>query len=189
MIYKILSAYTAKLEDFIESLFVQPEGIVKIGDISSEQKEEEMNKLRVTLLSVERETTQGIAGGQPRNGSGAFSNTLPPLWMNLNVIFAAVYETKRYGEALSVLSAVLLFLQANPFFTLNGRQRYTIEVVTVSDQDLNNIWTGMGGHYYPSVVCKIRGLVFNAGEIRGSSGCAGKPETGVGKKNDGNGRI
>lgn len=181
MIHRVLSAYAAKLEDFLGSMFLQPEGIVRIGDINSERKEGEMNKLILALLSVERETTQGISGKAVRKAEGGFHNVLPSIQVNLNVIFAAVYETKRYGEALSVLSAVLLFLQANPFFTANGEQRYTIEVVTVSGQELNNIWTEMGGHYYPSVVCKIRGLVFNAGEVKGTSGRTGRSEAESGK--------
>ncbi|WP_370457784.1 Pvc16 family protein [Dysgonomonas sp. 216] len=42
---------------------------------------------------------------------------------------------------------------------------YVVEMITPSSQELNNIWTTLGGQYHPSIVCKIRRLSFDAGEI------------------------
>ena len=84
-------------------------------------------------------------------------------------MLAAVYDEKRYSESLSVLSETLTFMQSRPSFDLNG-QMYTIEIVTLSAQDINNIWTTLGGQYYPSVMCKLRRLTIDAKETSGSSG-------------------
>lgn len=183
MINNILTYYTGRLENFLENIFHQPEGIVKLSYINETDKEDILNKLVVTLISVERETAAGIGGGGMRNASGAFNKGFPPVYVNLNVMFAAVYDPKRYADSLSVLSAVLLFIQANPLFNVGGKQKYTVEVMSLSAEELNNIWSCVGGHYYPSVVCKIKGVVFDAGEIRGTSGQAGKPSAETGKKN------
>lgn len=182
MISVVLTGYAEKLEDFLGGMFHQPEGIVKVGDVGDEHKEECTNKLVITLLSLERETSQGIAVANVRNGSGGFNTFLPPVNMNMDVMFAAVYEGKRYPDALEILSATILFLQANPVLMLAGK-RYTIEIVNISSQELNNIWTCMGGHYYPSVVCKIRKVLFDAKEVKGTSGQTGKPSIDTEKKN------
>jgi hypothetical protein len=52
---------------------------------------------------------------------------------------------------------------------------YTIEIVTLSTQDMNNVWTLMGGQYYPSVVCKIRGLTIDSENIAASGTTASRP--------------
>lgn len=181
MINEILTFYTGKLENFLENMFHQPEGIVKLSGFMEGDKEEMLNRMVVSVVSVERETATGISSGGRRNATGGFSRGFPPVNMNVNVVFAAVYDQKRYSDSLSVLSAVILFIQANPFFIVD-RQRYTVEILTLASEELNNIWSCLGGCYYPSVVCKIRGLVFDAGEIRGTSGKTGRTDTGAEKK-------
>ncbi len=179
MINQVLTYYTHRLEGFLSAIYHQPEGMVKLAHVDAE---ETANKLVVCLLGVERETAQGISPGNVRDHSGDYRLHFPPLNMNLNVVFAAVYDAKRYADALSVLSSTLLFLQANPVFVLPGNQKYTIEVVTLSSQELSNVWTYLGGHYYPSVVCKVRKLTFDAGQVRGTAGQAGVHEVGTKKK-------
>lgn len=182
MINRVLTYYTDKLENYLENIFHQPEGIVKLSYINEADKGDVLNRLVVSLVSIERETAVGIGSGTVRNVSGGFSKGFPSLKVNLNVMFAAVYDMKRYSDALSVLSATLLFIQANPFFKMEGKQKYTVEIVSLSAEELNNVWSCMGGHYHPSVVCRIKGVVFDAGEVRGSFGEAGRTQTETGKK-------
>lgn len=182
MICRVLSCYAEKLENFLENVFHQPEGVVKLSYINEADKGEVLNRLVMSVVSIERETAGGIGGGEVRNGSGGFLKGFPAVNVNLNVVFAAVYDPKRYADSLSVISSVLLFIQANPFFYTADRQKYRVEMVSLSLEELNYIWSCMGGHYYPSVVCRIRGLVFDAGEIRGTSGQASRPESETRKK-------
>ena len=44
----------------------------------------------------------------------------------------------------------------------------------MSTMDLHNIWTTMGGQYYPSVICKLRGLAIDSSEIISSGSMAGE---------------
>lgn len=97
-----------------------------------------------------------------------------PLLLNLNVMLAAVFDERRYAEALSVLSDTLRFIQSTPKFTVDGTD-YTVEIVSLTAQDLNNVWTLLGGQYYPSVVCKIRRLTIDAEEISTSGKTVDKP--------------
>ena len=89
-------------------------------------------------------------------------------------MLAAVFDERQYGESLSVLSDTLLFIQSSPRFTVE-KTDYTIEIVSTTTQDMNNVWTLLGGQYYPSVVCKIRRLTLDSGEVASAGKTADKP--------------
>lgn len=163
MILKILSQYASRLEEYLQRIHHRPEGIAAVGMIG-DASGETPNKLVISLLNVERETAGGISSAVQRTDGGGYVRSLPPLLVNLNVMMAAVFDERQYEESLSVLSDTLCFIQSTPRFSVNGVD-YTIEVVSLSTQDMNNVWTLLGGHYYPSVVCKIRRLTIDGHSI------------------------
>lgn len=171
MMKRILTYYAERLDEYLSRLYHQPEGLAEIGFVGN-GSEEKPNKMVVSLFSIERETSGGISAPIQRSVEG-YIRTSPPLLLNLNVVIAAVYDERRYGESLSVLSDTLRFIQSTPRFTVDGTD-YTIEVVTLSTQDQNNVWMLLGGQYYPSVVCKIRRLTIDAEEIISSGSIAKK---------------
>ena len=165
MIRRILTYYAASLDEYLHHKFPQPEGMAEVGFIGSGAGEKPC-KLIVSLVNIERETAGGISAGISRNSS--------------DLMLAAVYDEKRYAESLSVLYESLLFIQSHPYFELDG-QKYTVEIVTLSVQDINNIWTTLGGQYYPSVMCKLRRLAVDAEEAVSSGGIAREPSVSVTK--------
>lgn len=162
MIKTILTYYAAQLEEYLMRFHHQPEGLATVGFIGN-GSEERPNKMVVSLLNVERETAGGISAPVQRTPEG-YTRMSPPLLLNLNVMLAAVYDERQYAESLSVLSDTLKFIQSAPRFEIDN-VGYTIEIVSISTQDMNNVWTLLGGQYYPSVVCKIRRLTIDAEEI------------------------
>lgn len=173
MIQKILTNYAAQLDEYLLRKHYQPEGMVEVGFIGN-SAEEKSCKLIITLLSIERETSGGVAAPVMKS-SGGYTRFPTPLLLNLNLVLAAVYDEKRYAESLSVLSDTLTYIQSVPSFQFEG-QNYTIEIVTLSSQDINNVWTTLGGQYYPSVVCKLRRLVIDSGETAGTGTISRKPD-------------
>ncbi|MEG0647543.1 MAG: Pvc16 family protein [Bacteroides sp.] len=165
MIKKILTHYAARLDEYLSSLHHRPEGMAEVG-FMGRSDEIKFNKIVLSLVSMERETTGGISASVRAVGEG-YVRMSPPLLLNLNVVLAAVYDERQYAESLSVLSDTLTFIQSAPMFEVDGMS-FTIEIVTLSTQDLNNVWTLLGGQYYPSVVCKIRRIVIDAEEITAS---------------------
>ena len=172
MIKKILTYYAERLNEYLLALHHQPEGMADVNFIGN-TTEENPCKMIISLLSVERETAGGISAPVQRTSEG-YIRTVLPLMLNLNVMMAAVYDERRYIESLSVLSDTLKFIQSSPRFGVDGTV-YTIEIMTLSVQDLNNVWTLLGGQYYPSVVCKIRRLVLDSEEITSSGSIASQP--------------
>ena len=173
MIKKILTYYASRLDEYLSRLHHQPEGLAEIGVIGN-STDEKPCKLIVSLINIERETAGGISSPMQRTTEGYIRHA-PPLLLNLNLMLAAVYDEKRYAESLDILSDTLKFIQSVPIFEVGG-MAYTVEIVTLSSQDLNNIWTMLGGQYYPSVVCKLRRLVIDAEEITGSGATMKQPD-------------
>lgn len=173
MIHHILTYYVARLDEYLLRSHHQPEGIAEVGFIGN-GAEEKPCKLIVSLLNVERETAGGIGAPLQKLADG-YMRMPPPLLMNLNLMFAAVYDEKRYVEALSVLSDTLKYIQAMPYFDWGG-QTYTVEMITLSSQDINNVWTTLGGQYYPSVVCKLRRIVFDSEDVTATGKIARLPD-------------
>ena len=161
MIRKILTYYAERLEEYLSRTHRQPEGIATVGLIGT-ASEETPNKLVVSLVNLEKEASGD--GVYMQRASGGYAGRLAPLMLNMHIMLAAVYESKRYAESLSVLSDTLEFIQSMPKFSVDGAV-YTIEVVPMSTMDLHNIWTTMGGQYHPSVICKVRGLTIDSGTV------------------------
>lgn len=177
MIKKILTYFAAQMDEYLRRKFPQPEGVVEVGFMGNGANEKPC-KLILSLVNVERETAGGISATSQRDGS-EYKRGNPPILLNLNLILAAVYDERRYTESLSVLSEALTFIQSHPAFNVDGRA-YTVEIVALSAQDINNIWTTQGGQYYPSVMCRLRRLMIDAEETASSS-IAGKPDVRVTK--------
>lgn len=173
MIKTILTYYASRLDEYLSRLHHQPEGLAEVGFVGN-GTEEKPCKMVVSLINVERETAGGISAPVQRTAEG-YTRQAPPLLLNLNVMIAAVYDERRYAESLSILSDTLKFVQSVPKFEVE-EMSYTVEIMTLSPQDLNNIWTMLGGQYYPSVVCKLRRLVIDAEEIIGSGATMKQPD-------------
>lgn len=173
MIKRILTYYAERLDEYLSRTRHRPEGLAAVGMIGS-TTEERPNKMVVALLNVERETSGGISAPIQRTGDGGYARMQPPLLLNLNIMLAAVFDERQYAESLSLLSDTMRFIQSVPKFTVDGAD-YTIEVVNISTQDMNNVWTLLGGQYYPSVVCKIRRLSIDGDSIAAGGRTADKP--------------
>lgn len=169
MINKILTTYASRLEEYLSAFHHQPEGLATVGPIGNSTSERP-DKMVICLLNVERETNGN--GSYMQRAATGYAGRRQPLLLNMHIMMAAVYEDKRYAEALSVLSDALAFVQLLPRFEV-GKESYTLELVPMSTTDLHNIWTTMGGQYYPSFICKVRGLTVDSAEIMSGSSMAG----------------
>lgn len=174
MIKKVLTDYTARLDEYLSRLHHQPEGLAEVGFIGN-STDEKPGKIVVSLLNIEREAAGGISAPVQRTANGEYTRMAPPLLLNLNIMLAAIYDERRYTESLSIFTDTLRFIQSVPVFDLEG-ERYTVEIITLSVQDINNIWTTLGGQYYPSVMCKLRRLVIDTQEVTSSGIVMKKPD-------------
>lgn len=160
MIDRVLSYIAEELDSYLGNFYEVPAGIVRLGGFGGEEEKEERNKVRVALLNVEREPAMGMTAGMEAEGT-RFLQRFPAWHLNVYFVVAAVFEGKRYGEGVRLLSESIAFLQQHPMVRVEGGQRYGVEPVTLNFQELTNVWNVLGGRYYPSVVCKVRMVTYD----------------------------
>lgn len=87
----------------------------------------------------------------------------PELKVNLHVLFAANFT--HYDQALKYISYILCYFQSHPAFTSDECPglspdigKLTVELLSLNYEQLNQIWTFVGGKQLPSVLYKVRML-------------------------------
>lgn len=102
----------------------------------------------------------------------------PAVPINLTVLFAATHTD--YEQALLLIEKVIRFFQIKYVFTpANTPELQTInevndiyiekiifDWVNLNLEQVNQLWTSLGGHYMPSVVYKLRMLVIDENQIQ-----------------------
>jgi hypothetical protein len=115
----------------------------------------------LALLSLEEERA---AKGQVPEGTflnGRYVTLEPALRLNLYLVVAAHF--KQYDVGLRYLSFVLTFFQSRPLFTpdrypgLDRRiERLAVDLFSPGFDQLNQIWTFIGGKQLPSAIYRLR---------------------------------
>jgi len=182
MIFEAIQLLSGQLNDYLKIRFRLTEDIVFISPIKDSAKAFP-NRVGITLVGLERETAGGISF-QRRTVSDSTSAQSAPSWqVSLNLLISVIFQEKQYEESLRLFSAVIAFIQKNNMVrSANENLSFSLEVVNLSLHELSNLWSISGENYYPSVVCKIRLLEVDAGEIMDLSHIISKPESNTGLK-------
>jgi len=95
----------------------------------------------------------------------------PRLKLNLHVLFAAKFQ--KYDEGLRSLSHVLTYFQSHPTFAPDGYpgldariERLTVELQSLTFEQLNQVWAFIGGKQLPSAIYKVRMIALQDAEPR-----------------------
>lgn len=85
----------------------------------------------------------------------------PQLYLNLYILFAVNRTT--YSDSLTWLSYILQFFQYQNVFTpishpaLDSRiQKLIVDLYSLNFEQVNHLWSTLGGKYLPSVLYKVR---------------------------------
>lgn len=165
MLDKVFEYMANRLEEYLAVYYEHPEGLVKTGWQGGEEEDSTEGKIVLTLLNIERESAAGMKSRDQMSGKEYLKHQ-PPLHVNLYWVLAASFRGEKYMLGLKLLGYSLLFFQQYTTFS-TGNIRFTIEPVSLDLQELANVWSVLGGQYYPSMVYKLRMLTL-AGEEIGS---------------------
>lgn len=120
--------------------------------------------LGLALVNVEEERSLRSQLPDTRLVNGLHVAVQPELKLNAYLLFAANFQ--QYDQALRTLSQLLTFFQSRPVFTaetspgLDARiPRLSCELLSLSFEQLNQIWAFVGGKQLPSAVYKLRMVV------------------------------
>lgn len=140
-------------------------GQVLVADVAKHERpadasgaDELENHLLLTLINIEEENT--LKNNYPTQQIGSSISTQPPaLFLNLYLLFSANFT--KYDEALKHIGYILRFFQVNKRLTIDDSEaglRYDVFFAMhhIGFENLNNLWTVLGGKYLPSVLYKAR---------------------------------
>ena len=120
--------------------------------------------IAITLVNIEEDRTLKRTTPEIISRAGESATLEPEIRINAIIMFAAHF--RQYDQALKSISLVLLFLQSHPTFRaevhprLDSRfTRVTTELLTMTFEQLNQIWGFVGGKCVPSVFCRVRTVV------------------------------
>ena len=126
-------------------------------------------KLVVSLVNIEEESTLKNTKNIQRTLSGGIDYTRPPVFLNLYLLFSCNYAN--YETALNRLGNVILFFQQRRRFDLKSTTtstnenlisdrnlgfRLTFELYTLTFEQINHMWGALGGRQIPSAMYKAR---------------------------------
>jgi len=138
-----------------------------VGDISIHDKNNEAGgeveideSIILSLVSIEEENAMKNNYPLKQVGS-AFMQEKSAVYVNIFLLFSSKY--KNYNTALEAISQVIACFQTSRkvFFMADGLEQQAImNLHNLGFENLNNLWTVMGGRYLPSVIYKARILMY-----------------------------
>lgn len=162
MIGYLFSHIANKLEEYLKGYYEVTENLVVLGIPSQEGSNELINRISLSVFNVEREDAAGFSGGYRRDDT----LRMPVWYLNIYMMVAVCMEDGQYLKSLRLLSDTLSFFQQYSVFETKGGNKYTVEPVSLSLQELTNVWSILGGRYYPSMAYKIRVLVVDGTDVK-----------------------
>ena len=125
----------------------------------------------ITLVNVEEESTlkNQPALKRPFINTAIYENA--PVYLNLYVLFTCNYSGNDYILALKRLSFVIRFLQSKNVFSSSSSVsggsinldeddlvdlKFTMELYTLTFEQINHLWGSLGGRQIPFVMYKLR---------------------------------
>ncbi len=123
------------------------------------------NKIVLTLVNLGEENTLKNNQAYSVTPSGINYHN-PPIYLNLYLLFSANYAN--YDTALKRLTQVMTFFQGKSIFTLSNSSgspqttsatadiSLTLDLMSLSFEEVNQLWGSLGGKQFPSVVYRGR---------------------------------
>jgi Pvc16 N-terminal domain len=174
MIQQVLPVIVEELNDYLKSNFHAIEDKAVLSNIIDQDGSiavESGNKIVATLLSIDRDATSKGGGTNQLSGS-TFTSFAPAVNVNLTIMFSAMFSKSHYIESLRYISGVIYFFQNKPLFTsqntpklARGVDKLYLDMLSLSPQELMNLYSMLGAKLMPSVLYKIRMLTFSQDNI------------------------
>ncbi|MBV7530234.1 DUF4255 domain-containing protein [Chitinophaga sp. sic0106] len=160
---------------------------VELGNISRISDGDDFNadlqnKILLSVINVEEDTVARTHDYFRKTANPQLIELVtPPMFFNLTLMFAVTHTD--YESALLALEQVVRFFQQNRFFSpetspelaayneLHNIKVETIsfEIVNLSLDQVHQLWGGLGGHYMPSVIYKMRMVQIDSSVINGEA--------------------
>lgn len=173
MIDRSLQLVCDRLNAHLSAVFSVPEDLVALSPLSDAEGKpatEARNRLVLFLTNIAEDTV-------PRRGGPARSSEIGsarPIHLDIYFMLASGHDADIYGEGLKLISAALMFFQANPVMNPrntpempDGLSQLSIEIANLRVEEIGQLWGNLGGRYVPSIMFKMRSVLIDAGAVTG----------------------
>jgi hypothetical protein len=123
------------------------------------------DKAILSLVNIEEDRVAKQHENEFKNGLKTIYKN-PPLLLNLYILLAI--NKDNYQDSLILLGHIVQFFQYQSRFTplthpsLDSRiEKLTVELYTLNFEQVNHLWSTLGGKYLPSALYKVRQLTIN----------------------------
>ncbi len=171
MIYKAIQLIETQLSQYIQPV-AGPDEVVagNIALYEAPDQDQIKDKVVISLVNIEEESTL-------KNGLnyyktvGGLQYTEPPVHVNLYLLFTAHYP-QAYDKSLTRIGDVIRFFQGRKCFDVKNAQPLpdgfdlsnpqdssiylTMELYTLTFEQINHLWGSLGGKQMPFVMYKAR---------------------------------
>ncbi|MEO6613371.1 MAG: DUF4255 domain-containing protein [Chitinophagaceae bacterium] len=172
MIDQAILLLQTELESYIKSIDNSVE--VKVDNIAlfeTSKGDSLTDSIIITLVNVEEESTlkNNPAIRRPFTTNAIYMN--PPVFLNLYLLFTCNYSGTNYLLALRRLSRIIQFMQQKNSFSTTSSSvidgldldiedvlnlKFTLELYTLTFEQINHLWGSLGGRQVPFVMYKLR---------------------------------
>lgn len=176
MIADTLTFLVSKLNAYLDDkLGHVTDARVKLGNVaraldgSLTNENSLLDKVIVTLVNIEQERAVQPGLVAVKTATSVMYKS-PPVLLNLYVLVSV--HKDQYEQSLILLSYVVQFFQFNHHFVrldlpepLRGLESLTAELYTMNFEQVNHLWSTLGGKYLPCVLYKVRHLLIDEDTI------------------------
>lgn len=170
MIDSALSLLRNELDDYISKSIGSADVVVdNIGLLETTSGDTLTKRIVITLVNVEEESTLKNLSAVKKaiTGPAAYENA--PVFLNLYVLITCNYSGDDYIHALERLSSIIKFFQSRNSFSYSSStggtppldpeildMKFTMELYTLTFEQINHLWGSLGGRQIPFVMYKLR---------------------------------
>jgi hypothetical protein len=127
-----------------------------------------IDNIVISLVNIEEESTLKNQSSLKRFSFGGAIYENPPVYLNLYVLITSNYFGDGYLLALKRLSLIIQFVQSKNTFSSAAASsgstdpenkqdvRFTMELYTLTFEQINHLWGSLGGRQAPFAMYKLR---------------------------------
>ncbi len=181
IIAKTISFLTAELNRFLLlKMNVLSNPAIVMGNVSKAIEDNSSgtaslaNQLVVSLVNIEEDRIAKTQENYTRTDSTTlYSN--PPLRLNLYILIAA--NKTDYNRSLEMLGLVMQYFQQYAVITKTTHpnldssiEKLLIELYSLNFEQVNHLWSTLGGKYMPSVLYRVRQVIIQEDIVTAEAG-------------------
>jgi hypothetical protein len=176
MIEKALQFTGKALNQYVKKKFGIEDDVVMINPIIDQNgavPKENQNKIIISLIHVEQETTKQFYNRNHKLANGNYVRASLTYRYNLFTLITPNFDN--YSEALKFLDASIQFFQINESVDATKNASIPPEIGKLEYEfqkgenymQMQNLWTALGAKYQPSVIYKLRLVTIVSDEVEG----------------------